>query len=172
MAKTVKNQTKKECAECHRSLTLDNYYNTKNILCGSDGKAQICKTCIKKKIDINNIQTIYDVLKSLDLPFFYDSWKRSLEKKPNNPFGDYIRMANSGINEFKDKTWSNSIFQPQIDNEVNCNNELNKDIDQLNYEDSKKIYSKEWHGFYTQYEIDYLDDYFNGLKNDFICQMG
>lgn len=159
----AKNSIKKECSECHRQLTLDNYYNTNNILSG-DGKASICKDCLKKKIDTNNIQTVQEVLKSLDLPFLYDSWKRSIEKKPDNPFGDYIRMANSGINEFKGCTWKDSVFEPQLDYD---NTELNKNIDQLNYEDSKKIYSKEWHGFYTQYEIDYLDDYLKGLKNDF-----
>lgn len=106
---------KKKCSECKRVISLNNFYNTKNILSG-DGKAGICKDCIKKKIDYDNIQSIYDILQALDLPFFYDSWARSIEKNPDNPFGVYIRMANSGINEFEGRNWSDSCFLPNVNN--------------------------------------------------------
>jgi hypothetical protein len=97
---------------CKKELAIStNFYQSKSPFFPT-GRVNICKKCIAKMIDYNNIDTIYTVMQTLDIPFFYNRWEESLKKKPDNPFGNYIRQANSGINEFEGARWKDSIFQP------------------------------------------------------------
>lgn len=123
--KTIKSiiPDKKKCDDCKKELIISNFYNTNNVL--SDGKSSICKKCTKKRINYNNIQSIYDVLKGLDIPFFYSYWATCKEKNPEDPWTIYIRIANSKMNEFKTSGWKDSIFEPQLNNEnINSSNKV------------------------------------------------
>jgi hypothetical protein len=71
------------------------------------------------------MQTIYDVLKSLDIPFFYSYWATCKEKNSDDPWTIYIRIANSKMNEFKASTWKDSIFEPQLDQPINYEHSIN-----------------------------------------------
>lgn len=107
----IKQQIKCESKE-HKGknpISETNFYNTNSPMFPS-GKAPICKKCLAKMIDYNNIQTIYDVFQTMDIPFFYNRWEETMEKNPTNPFGNYMRMANSGINEFEGARWKDSVF--------------------------------------------------------------
>lgn len=101
-------------------ISETNFYNTNSPMFPS-GKAPICKKCLAKMIDYNNIQTIYDVFQTMDIPFFYNRWEETMKKNPDNPFGNYMRMANSGINEFEGARWKDSIFNKNTD----CNKDGN-----------------------------------------------
>lgn len=114
LAKTKEVKEKMKCTKCERELGLTNFYNS-NSPAFPNGKANLCKKCITDMIDVRDIQTIYDVLQLLDLPFLYQYWLSAKDKNPDNPWGAYIRMCNSGINEFKGKRYKDSIF----DNEGN-----------------------------------------------------
>lgn len=92
-------------------LSISNFYSSNSIL-AVNGKATICKKCIKEKIDYNNIQTIYDMLMTLDIPFIYDVWIIA-EKSPKDTFGKYISLIgslpqNSGCTSYKQ-----SVFEPK-----------------------------------------------------------
>jgi len=113
---------KKECDNCHKELSTVQFYNTNSVL-SVDGKLNICKKCLKSMIDINKIETVYKVLQLLDIPFLYSYWRSSKEKYPDDPWGNYIRMANSKINEFKNSSWKDSKFEPDSINPVKINME-------------------------------------------------
>lgn len=108
---------KKICQDCKKELGINNFYITKNTIISNDGRINICKECLKKIIDYKDINTIYKVLQILDIPFFFDYW--DIVKDKNNPFGDYIRMANSEINEFKNSNYSDSYFETRKKTEEN-----------------------------------------------------
>jgi hypothetical protein len=74
------------------------------------GKIPICKKCLAEMIDYDDINTIYTVLQSIDLPFFKNRWDETCKNNPSNVFGNYLRLANSGINEFGGARWKDSIF--------------------------------------------------------------
>jgi hypothetical protein len=152
--KTRNKSEKKICDDCKKSLPINNFYNTNSTL-STDGKLNICKKCIEKTIDPNNIETIYKILQLMDIPFLYTYWQTAKMSSPENPWGAYIRMANSKINEFKTYTWKDSIFENSETRNIN------------NPIDSRKIYSEEWNGFYTQSDINYLNNYLKGLHEDF-----
>ena len=96
--------------ECKRELVETQFYKSNSPLF-SDGRVNICKKCLNKIIDNNDINTIFQVLQALDVPFLKNYWEIAKEKNPNNPFGKYITMANSGINEFKGMRWKDSIYE-------------------------------------------------------------
>ncbi len=111
---------KKICDNCKREISPTNFYNTNSVL-SVDGKLNICKNCVRSMIDYNNIQTIYKILQLLDIPFIYSYWRSAKENSPDDPWGSYIRMANSKINEFKKGTWKDSKFEPESINPVKFN---------------------------------------------------
>jgi len=112
--------TKKICDNCKREISSTQFYNTNSVL-SVDGKLNVCKTCIKSMIDYNRIETVYKILQLLDVPFFYSYWRSAIESNPEDPWGTYIRMANSKINEFKKGTWKDSKFEPESINPVKFN---------------------------------------------------
>lgn len=115
---------------CKRELVETQFYKSNSPLF-SDGRVNICKKCLNKMIDNNDINTVYTVLQALDVPFLKNYWDIAKEKNPNNPFGKYITMANSGINEFKGTRWKDSSFKESTmiinDNEMSID-DLERDL--------------------------------------------
>ena len=81
-----------------------------------------CKDCVNKMVDINNLDTVYDVLKVLDTPFIMDEWNEVCNTFKDNYIGEYLRIVNfrkrkkySGLG-FKD-----SIFELTDKNNINEN---------------------------------------------------
>lgn len=99
-----------------RLIAPQNFYQSNSPMF-PNGKVPICKKCLAEMIDYNDMNTIYTVLQTIDIPFFKNRWDEMCEKKPDNVFGNYVRMANSGINEFKGARYKDSIFEKSINNE-------------------------------------------------------
>lgn len=96
--------------KCKRTIVFNNnFYQSKSPFF-TDGYVPICKKCINEMADYNDINTIYTIMQSLDIPFFYNRWEEYKKKTPNNPLGNYIRQANSGLNEFDGAGYKDSIF--------------------------------------------------------------
>lgn len=127
---TKKDKILKVCTECNKELAIINFYNSESPLF-TDGKAPICKKCIVKKIDCDNMQSVYDILQSLDLPFLINYWDSAKIKNPSNPWGVYIRIANSKMNEFKGKRWKDSYFvkkEEESSSDCNTYNDYERDL--------------------------------------------
>lgn len=164
------------CGACGHLKNVKEYYISYNPV-HSTGRIPYCKKCLKKMIcneqGIVELEKLKETLRLIDKPFIYDLWRTSLDDK-NDAFGTY--MKNLALVQNRQLYWKDSIFQPQLDIELNYEHSLNEQVnDSKNKNEVKinenrnedKIFSKEWHGFYTQYELDYLDEYLKGLKNDF-----
>ena len=106
--------------KCGRDLARGNFYKSKSPFFPS-GYVNVCKKCISEMVDYSDINTIYTVMQILDIPFFYNRWEETCSKHKENPLGHYIRMANSGLNEFSGARYKDSIFI----NQSNKNNEIN-----------------------------------------------
>ncbi len=142
---------KKTCDQCKKELAIVNFYNTNSVL-SSDGKLNICKSCVVDMIDYKNMETVYKILQLLDVPFIHNYWVTSMEKNPQNPWGTYITMANSKINEFRYSSWKDSKFE-----EVN-------DYDTSNITDS--IIEK-WGFGYSNLEYTAFEKKYWLLKNNY-----
>lgn len=137
----------KVCSECGRKLVLNQFYKSNNPKHG--GYTPMCKTCANKMVNSYDIESVYSFLKDLDLPFIYSVWERHKDK--DKPLGAYLREINS-LKQYESMRWKDSVFQE----------------DNVPPKDDVKIYSKKWHGYYTQSEIEYLDEYLEGLMKDFV----
>ena len=119
---------KKTCVKCNRELGLPSFYNSSSPAFMADGKVSLCKKCITENIDCNVMSTIYDTLRLMDAPFLYQYWMFAIDKAPDNPWGTYIKMYNSGIYEFSGLRYKDSIFDPQ---HCSIGKDLDLDIDIL-----------------------------------------
>lgn len=163
---TEKKEIMKCVGECGRELTLGNFYNSNSPIF-PNGKANLCKKCIQNMIDVDNIQTIYDVLQMLDLPFLYQYWISAKEKSPKNPWGAYIRMCNSGLNEFKGKRYKDSIFDSDGNtNRSNVNtysfNDIERDL--LSEFKPTKDMLLRWGTKYTAEQYIRLENFYTNMK--------
>lgn len=116
----------------------------------------VCKNCIKKRVNIDDMNTVYSILKDMDKPFILSEWKKVLDEygEDDSIFGNYIKAI---ARKYKDKTYSDSQFD-LVDEE---SGEL------IESDPNKIIYSKEWNGHFTQSDINYLNDYLEGMKSDY-----
>jgi hypothetical protein len=152
---------KKQCEQCKKILSIIQFYNT-NSAFSSDKKLNICKKCVESMIDINNIETIYKILQLMDIPFLQYYWEIAKEKTPDNPWGNYIRMANSKINEFKNKTWKDSKFD-KVEAKTGNNTQSNSTstIEDLN------VLMDKWGYGYKPEEYQAFEKKYNLLKNNY-----
>jgi len=135
------------CQKCKKELTSKNFYNTNSQLLP---KYPICKSCLQQEVKPGNIQTLYRVLKDMDIGFVKSLWDSSCEQYGDSAFQNYLRMINS-LPQYRGTKWGNSKFSE--------NNE--------GYNGDGLIHSPEWMGNYTQEDLDYLEDYLTSLRKDF-----
>lgn len=149
--------------DCGRELVEGNFYKSKSPMF-PNGRISICKKCLEKMINYNNMNTIYTVFQSIDIPFFYNRWEEMCRKNPKNPFGNYIRMANSGLNEFSGARWKDSIFENSQGDEL-CKSSAN-DNELLTKEDKKRLIDK-WGFGYNDEELYSFERKYDLLKNNY-----
>jgi hypothetical protein len=100
-----------------RLIAPQNFYQSNSPMY-PNGKVPICKKCLAEMIDYNDMNTIYTVFQSMDIPFYINRWDEVKKKNPNNVFGNYVRMANSGLNEFSGARYKDSVFEKQKINDT------------------------------------------------------
>lgn len=100
--------SKKLCGgECSRELVAkDNFYNSKSKL-HKDGKLPICKKCLSEMVDVNDINSVKNILRQIDKPFKMEIWQRSITSK-RQTFPEYMRQINS---LYADMTWDDGDGQ-------------------------------------------------------------
>lgn len=168
MAKKNTNKTDSErikCSgKCGRELVVNNnFYKSKSPFF-PNGYVNICKKCISEMADYNDMNTIYTIMQTLDIPFFYNRWKETCEKNPQNPLGNYIRMANSGINEFGGARYKDSIFENNsseiIDNYTF--DDIEKDL-LSDFKPTKEMLLR-WGSKYEAEQYIKLENFYNDMK--------
>lgn len=157
---------KKVCTICHREISIDNFYNSKSPVF-EDGKVTICKRCIQEMVDYKDMNTVYKILQILDIPFFYNRWEENAVQG-GNMIGRYIRMANSGINEFNNAKWEDSVFDKN-----GSNNE--KDYEKMKIkertitltDEQRKTYMEKWGIGYSDKELYSFEKKYDMLKESY-----
>lgn len=118
MTKTGKPKDKKECLKCGKSKNIRDFYmsNSSNHI---DNKYPICKTCIKKNLNIDKTTDFYsndflekfqNIMLEMNRPFIYSLWLSSVDEHKNTGkdlFGLYLKNV---ILNFKTFTWKDSEF--------------------------------------------------------------
>lgn len=143
----------KVCSHCTEIRKLDDFYRSYGKL-DTDGRMRVCKRCIKKLVNPNNVETLLEVLRMVDKPFIYHLFESS--KSKTDVVGEYFKLVNA--KDFRQLTSKDSLF---MDDSKEDESETSKKSEEV------KKYSSKWIGDYTDLEIEYLDNYLNGLNKDF-----
>lgn len=101
--------------DCKKEKSINEFY-TSNSIMFSDGYVPICKKCIKKLMDENNLDSIKKTLQRIDKPFVAKVWK-SAEDGDGDTVGNYFRMINS-LQQYKTWNWSDSDFEGENDTQI------------------------------------------------------
>lgn len=151
MQRGVRMNKEKKCSKCQLIKKQLDYFKSYSPL-DTDERIRICKKCLKDMVDINNVDTVKDMLRMVDKPFVAHLWESA--KNKNDVIGEYFKLINAPA--FRHSNWNDSILEleQQEIKETYDTNEL-------------KSYSSKWMGDYTDTEIQYLEGYLNGLHKDF-----
>ncbi len=117
------------CAACGVLKKDREFYMSYNPI-HTTNRIPYCKVCLKKMISDENgnvtLEKLQSTLQLMDRPFIFDLWKISLEDKMDS-FG--CLMKNLCLKQNRELTWKDSVFKPQLNNELNYDNTLdNKNI--------------------------------------------
>lgn len=97
---------RKKCQECKKEKVSDAFYKVNNNNMFPDGMINICSVCVRKNVDIDDIQQVIKFLREVDKPYIEKYWDEAVHSG-NYPLGEYIRKANS-LNQLKNKTFEDS----------------------------------------------------------------
>lgn len=166
--KSTKKSTKKSTAkpkikctgDCKKELAYDNFYVTKSPLF-PNGRFPICKKCIKNNMDYDNLETVYPILRSADIPFFIDYWEKA-ESSNRDTFGEYLRMANS-LPQFNGLTYEDSIFPIDRKNF----NEVKESEEEKDKDKRKRLQKRKDRFDFSEEELDdMIDKWGFGYSNE------
>ena len=147
----------KDCEKMCKRLSVDDFYKSRNAMVQHH---PYCKDCVNKMIDVNNLESVYSVLKVLDTPFIMDIWNDVCNSGTTNYMGDYLRAINFTYRKkYAGMGFDDSIF------ELSENEKISDNV-QAAFDDTP-VWSDDWQGKYTKSDLKYLNDYYNGLQNDF-----
>lgn len=96
----------KPCQSCGKSQNKTKCFYKSNNKFDQDGRVGICKSCLKKSINYDDMQTVKDVLLQINRPFISSLWESSIDESKQygrDVFGVYIKTIQ--MKDFKDLTW-------------------------------------------------------------------
>jgi len=159
------------CAACGILKKGKDYYVSYNPI-HNTGKIPYCKSCLKQMISDNNgnvtLEKLQSTLQLIDRPFIFDLWKISLEDESDS-FGTY--MKNLCLKQNRELTWKDSIFKPQLNNDLDYSNSLDGEnkghsLKQQNFILTDEIEEKWGYGYSTE-EYFYFEKKWNQLINNY-----
>lgn len=83
---------KKTCLTCTNEYVASSFYSHRNKLINE--KFGVCKKCAKKEVDLENLNTLLDFLRTMNIPYKKDIWKIANESD-NETVGTYMKNVNS-----------------------------------------------------------------------------
>ncbi|WP_242557128.1 hypothetical protein [Bacillus sp. HU-1818] len=146
MPRKAKEKEKLLCAACQKEKDKDSgFYNSRSKLYEKTGKVPICKTCLKKNIDYNNMESVYTVLQQIDVKFDPLYWEQA-EQRKTDTFSAYMTMANS-LKQFNGTGWKDSIFIKEDNKNVATNEEEKQTTQNINSDYLEKLKEKYGYGY-------------------------
>lgn len=93
---------KKTCLHCGNDWAVSSFYSHRNPLINE--KFGFCKKCVKENINFDDMDTLMDFLRTMDIPYLKDFWKQANDAKTET-IGTYFKNLSLKQNKelrFKD----------------------------------------------------------------------
>ena len=98
---------KKHCNDCEKDRAESLFFKVDSPLF-PDGRIDTCRDCIRKSIDVDNVEQVIGFLRQIDKPFLQDEWDKALQNRDKkHPIGGYLGKINS-LTQYKGKGFNNS----------------------------------------------------------------
>lgn len=127
--------TTKMCSKCQIEKRQLEYYKSYSPL-DTDERLRVCKPCLRDMVDLNDIQSVYDMLRMVDKPFFHHLWK-SANNKPT-VIGEYFKLINA--KDYRHMTWNDSVFEDERKTQSNELAQETANIDTDYLDELKELY--------------------------------
>ncbi|MEK4025502.1 hypothetical protein [Sporosarcina sp. FSL W7-1283] len=159
----IKERTRKICTKCIKEKNItDDFYLAANDLISSDGRLNICKSCLTDLIDMNTPETLIDAMRAVDRPFIKERYDEAMTKP--NPLGYYMRML--GTIQHRDWTYLESDFDSDNSRyNAKTSKELNKPKqvdDIIKFKITPEIVLK-WGSGYPEAELYQLETFYEDM---------
>lgn len=163
MGRRTTNAVKKKCTKCQLEKSLSEYYNSYSPL-HADNKLPICKECIRDMVNVNDKESMKNMLRMVDKPFFDHLYQVAITK--SNPIGEYFKLINA--KDFRHMTWADTVEysnnSEQI--EINKNDNGKSPLSKENFIVTDEIIDK-WGYGYSDEEYYYFEKKYQLLKNNY-----
>lgn len=147
-----------DCDKMGKHQPVNNFYKSRN---PSFPHHPFCKDCVNKMVDINNLESVYEILEVLDTPFIMDIWNELTLNDSNNYIGDYLKVLNfTQRRKYENLRYKDSIFDLS-DEGQEVSEQVQQQLDDI------PQWNDEWYGEYTKKDLEYLNNYYRDLQNDF-----
>jgi hypothetical protein len=100
----TKASEKKICIICANDYADSSFYSHRNSLINE--RFGFCKKCVIKSIDLDDMETLFDVLRTANIPYLKEFWKMANEAS-NETIGTYLKNLNS-LKQNKDLRFKDS----------------------------------------------------------------
>jgi hypothetical protein len=164
VTKEIKEEVqKKVCSSCKKDKRIKEFYTVKSMQF-PDGKLNICVHCVKKQVDITDVNAVIAFLRTIDKPFLEKYWNEALTCG-KAPLGEYIRKVNS-LQQVSDKGFDDSDGMSELGN-VDAS-QFTASIDEIETEAGEKISYNEnlvarWGSGYKKFEILKLEKFYQDM---------
>lgn len=156
---------KKTCSKCNtEKISKDHFYMASDDIINADGRLSICKPCMEDLIDMNNVDSLVNVMRKLDKPFSINDYDKAMAHA--NPFGEYMRRI--AMPQWKGKSYLDSQFNESLERHQSKNSrDINKPSEMVNqsyFEITPDLVFK-WGDNYTQTEMQQLENFYKKMND-------
>jgi hypothetical protein len=97
---------KKVCNDCMLEKAESFFFKVDSPLF-PDGRINTCRDCLRKKINVDDVEQVIGFLRQIDKPFYQDEWEKALAgRDKKHPIGAYMQKL--ALQQYKGKTFNNS----------------------------------------------------------------
>lgn len=156
---------KKVCNTCGKNKSENFFFKVESKLF-PDGRIDTCRDCIRKDIDIDNVEEVIGFMRQIDKPFYQDEWNVALSNRDKkHPIGAYMQKL--ALKQYRGKTFNNS---DGIDGVAKVDLSSVNPAETIERHDGKVIvYSDElvtkWGTGYTKPEYLQLEKFFQDMRS-------
>lgn len=156
----------KICSKCKNKEKINNFYVSNSKLF-SDGRVNICKTCLQSLIDIKDVGSLKEILRLMDKPYVEHIWKKCLEKQ--KPIGNYFKLISS-LHQYKNCGWD--VYEDKnrdsgsvkvAENIGRRSNDVKNKINEINVEELRE----KWGSDFDDDEILKFEKEYQRIRNSY-----
>lgn len=151
---------KKPCKYCGKLQNLTLFYKSDAPKFEEDGHIDMCKVCVKDKVDETDLETVVDFLRHIDKPLMKNYWDEAVNSG-KYVIGEYVRKLNSII-QLKNKRFNDSDALKMIGNEVKYNEDNEPIMKKSNAGVKKENHFIESEGGIIEYSNELIDKWGTG----------